>query len=139
MIPPPSLWSHIACCMDDSPGSAAALAEARRLRAQDTGRLSLVHVVYGPPGEAADAFVEEAQSWLEQAAAGTPSGDAVVLTSLGRPGGAIGAWAGDNEVDLLDASAHRGILERAMLGSFAEYLARHAPCPVLLVRPATER
>jgi nucleotide-binding universal stress UspA family protein len=33
------------------------------------------------------------------------------------------------------AAAHRGLVERAMLGGFAAYVAYHAPCPVLLVHP----
>jgi nucleotide-binding universal stress UspA family protein len=33
------------------------------------------------------------------------------------------------------AATHRGLVERALLGSFAGYLAHHAPCSVFLVPP----
>jgi nucleotide-binding universal stress UspA family protein len=42
-------------------------------------------------------------------------------------------------VDLLVAGVYRGMASRALLGSFAQHLAYHAPCPVLLVGPGTER
>ena len=35
----------------------------------------------------------------------------------------------------LIAASHRGLVERVLLGSFAGYLVRHAPCAVLLTRP----
>jgi nucleotide-binding universal stress UspA family protein len=38
-------------------------------------------------------------------------------------------------IDLLVAAAHRGLVDRAMLGGFAAYVAYHAPCSVLLVHP----
>lgn len=134
-----SLWSHIACCVDDSPGSTTALAEARRLRAQGAGKLSLVHVAYGPPGGRTDPSVQPAQAWLEEMAAAMPIAEPVVLTNLGRPAGAVCSWAEEGQVDLLVASAHRGVSERILLGSFAGHLVHHAPCPVLLVRPTQER
>lgn len=134
-----SLWSHIACCVDDSPGATAALAEARRLRAQGAGRLSFVHVAYGPPGGRTDPSVQQAQAWLEETAAEVPSAEPVVLTNLGRPAGAVCSWAEESQVDLLVTSAHRGVRERTMLGSFAGHLAHHGPCTVLLVRPTRER
>ncbi|HSJ73798.1 MAG TPA: universal stress protein, partial [Miltoncostaeaceae bacterium] len=46
-------------------------------------------------------------------------------------------YAADAGIDLLVAAAHRGLVERAMLGGFAAYVAYHAPCPVLLVHPRT--
>jgi nucleotide-binding universal stress UspA family protein len=125
-----SLWAHVACLVDDSEASAAALREARRLRAQGPGRLSIVHVVFGPPHDVAPG----APGWLTAAAAEGP-GDPVVLANLGVPGAAACEWAAGARVDLIVASAHRGVRERIMLGSFAGHLVRHAPCPVLLVRP----
>ena len=43
-----------------------------------------------------------------------------------------------HHIDLAVASAHRGRATRALLGGFASYVAYHAPCPVLLVRPAAD-
>jgi nucleotide-binding universal stress UspA family protein len=33
------------------------------------------------------------------------------------------------------AATHRGLVERALLGSFASHLAHHSPCPVFLIPP----
>lgn len=51
------------------------------------------------------------------------------------PASAVCAWAREHQPDLLVAGAHRGHLKRVALGSFASYLAYHAPSAVLLVRP----
>jgi nucleotide-binding universal stress UspA family protein len=132
-----SLWTHIGVCLDDSPGSGAALAEAQRVRAEGPGRLSLLHVVFGVQEE--DTDVQKAGDWLDGLAAGVPGAEAVLLVNLGTASGAVCSWASETGVDLLVASAHRGWRERAMLGSFAGDLARHSPCSVLLVRPPQEQ
>jgi len=116
-----------------------ALAEARRLRAMGTGRLSVVHVGSEPPdyGLAGAVmvraeFLAEQQAWLESQL--QPDESAVFLTGapLGR---AVCEWAAaDGHPDLIVAASCRGLWERVELGSFAAYLAHHAPCSVLLVR-----
>jgi nucleotide-binding universal stress UspA family protein len=134
-------YPHIACCIDDSPASMRALGEARRLRALGPGRLSLVHVspralihepAGGGPAGAPRDIAHDDREWLAAIAAGVPGADAVPLEGL-PPETAV-AWARGAHPDLIVASAHRGPLERAMLGSFAGHLAREAPCPVLLTR-----
>jgi nucleotide-binding universal stress UspA family protein len=134
-------YAHIACCIDDSPGSMRALDEARRLRALGPGALSLVHVTPlaliaepaggAPPGAPRD-IADDERDWLAATAAGVPGADAVALEGL--PPQAAVAWARAAGPDLIVAAAHRGPVERAMLGSFAGHLAREAPCPVLLTR-----
>jgi nucleotide-binding universal stress UspA family protein len=132
-------YAHIACCIDDSEASARALAEARRLRALGPGRLSLVHVspralieepAGGPAGPRDIADVE--REWLAGVAAGVHGAEPVALTGL-APETAVG-WAREERPDLMVAAAHRGPVQRALLGSFAAHLAREAPCPVLLTR-----
>jgi nucleotide-binding universal stress UspA family protein len=57
----------------------------------------------------------------------------------GPPAGVIVERAGALGVDLIAMTTHgRGGLERLLLGSVAEEVTRNAPCPVLLVRAATE-
>ncbi len=58
------------------------------------------------------------------------------LTLRGDPAEAILEVAEEKQVDLIVVGT-RGLsaLERFFLGSVAERVARHAPCPVLLVRP----
>jgi universal stress protein F len=135
-------YAHIACCVDDSDGSALALAEARRLRDLGAGRLSLVHVATaglvfagGPDAPLADAVdaLRSSEQWLAALAAATPGSEPVLLE--GDPPGAVVEWARREGPDLLVASSSRGFLERLLLGSFATHLTRHAPCSVLLVRP----
>lgn len=139
-------YAHIACCVDDSEGSARALAEARRLHALGDGRLSLVHVATAgmmfagtpeaPLTDVVDA-VNSSRLWLADLAAGVPGAEAVLLE--GDPPGAVVQWARDEGADLLVAASSRGFLERLLLGSFATHLARHAPCSVLLVREPEAR
>ena len=133
-------YAHIACCVEDSPGSERALGEARRLRAFGPGRLTIVHVaptpiIYGeslglPPE---DQIAHVASTWLAETVQRIDGADSVLLS--GHAASAACAWAREAGVDLLVAGAHRGRLARLALGSFASYVAYHAPCPVLLVRP----
>jgi nucleotide-binding universal stress UspA family protein len=134
-------FAHIACCVDDSDASRRALAEASRLRALAPGRLSLVHAAPNPllevavPGGFAPsprdlAVVEE--TWLRHLAAHTPGAEAVALSGAAEE--AVLEWADGAAPDLIVAAAHRGPLERAVVGSFAARMALDAPCPVLLTR-----
>ena len=134
-------YAHVACCIDDSPASNRALAEARRLRALGPGRLSLVHVapralIEEPVPGAAEGvprdIADDDRAWLAATAAGVPGAEAVALTGLAAD--AAVDWAREAGPDLVVAAAHRGPVERALLGSFAAYLAREAPCPALLTR-----
>lgn len=136
-------YEHVACCIDDSPGSRRALAEARRLRAFGPGRLTVVHVVPSPivygeslgmPPE--DELAGAASAWFADETGSIEGAEPVLLS--GHPGGAVCAWAREARPDLLVAGAHRGRMERIALGSFATYVAYHAPCAVLLVRPTGE-
>jgi len=141
-----SPYTHIACCIDDSEASRLALAEARRLRSLAPGRLSLVHVAQWPPPYVGgfgvwlpdpDLLFEGARDWLADQAAAVPEAEAVFLE--GSPAAEACEWAGTAGVDLIVAASHRGLAARMRLGSFAHYLIHHAPCPVLIVRPAPGR
>jgi nucleotide-binding universal stress UspA family protein len=133
-------YLHIACCLDESPGSLRALQEARRLRSFGHGRLTIVHVrpspiVYGesltlPPD---DDLTAAASAWLNAQLEHVAGAESILLS--GHAGGAVCDWARQARPDLLIAGAHRGRLARLALGSFAGYVAYHAPCNVLLVRP----
>lgn len=130
-------YRHIACCVDDSPASARALEEASRLRALGPGALSVVHAAPRPlideddPAAAHD-LAREDDAWLRRTAAAVPGAEPVLLTGL--PADEVLAWAAEARPDLLVAAAHRGPVERALLGSFAARVALEAPCPVLLTR-----
>jgi universal stress protein F len=134
-------YRHICCCLDESGASVRALAEARRLRAIEQGRLTLMHVVQFPLPYSAgfgtqvspDALAQGAHEWLDPMAAEVPEGEIVMLQ--GYPGSEVCQWARENAVDLLVCAAHRSLPQRLALGSFAHYLVNHAPCAVLVLRP----
>lgn len=57
------------------------------------------------------------------------------LVWTGEPGESIVAAAEAEGVDVILVGAHsRGTLGRLLMGSVSEHVARHAPCPVLIVR-----
>ncbi len=135
------VFSHVACCVDDSAASMHARDEARRI-AGDAGRLTLVHVVYTPVvyaepmalvGYDPGFIYTEAQKWLDDRVAETPGAVGVLLE--GHPPSSVCRWAEDAEPDLIVAASHRGLVERVLLGSFAGHLAQHSPVDVLLTRP----
>ena len=137
------LFTHIAVCLDNSEASSAALDEAWRLkRSVGPARFSLVHVIPSPSVVAGHGamWVQDpseiaagAKEWLDVAVAAHPGAEVVLLG--GYPQAEVCDWAREEQVDLLVASSSRGMFDRVLLGSFAGYLARHAPCSVLLTRP----
>ena len=59
---------------------------------------------------------------------------------IGDPAAVICMIARDLAVDVVVVGSHgKGFLSRVLLGSVSEHVARHAPCPVLVVREATDR
>jgi nucleotide-binding universal stress UspA family protein len=61
------------------------------------------------------------------------------LVWTGAPGESIVAAAESEGVDMVLVGAHtRGRLSRLVMGSVSEYVARHATCPVLIVRELPE-
>ncbi len=136
-------YRHIVCCVDGRAGNAPVIAEAARLRAYGEGRLTFVHAYEATPvPEAFPAEVpfpdrlsglhERTEAWLG-ALARDHGGEPEVIE--GYPPDAVVRWAVKNGVDLIVAGSHRGLVQRMFLGGFATYLAAHAPCSVLLVRP----
>ncbi len=60
------------------------------------------------------------------------------LVWTGEPGESIVEAAVAEDVDVVLVGAHnRGTLGRLLMGSVSEHVARHAPCPVLIVREPT--
>ncbi|MCR9294983.1 MAG: universal stress protein [bacterium] len=59
-----------------------------------------------------------------------------VITREGHPGREIVTAAEENQIDLvvLGAEGH-AVVERVFLGSVSDFVATHAPCSVLVVRP----
>lgn len=138
----PAPYRRIACFVEDSEASDLALDEALALRALSPGELHVVHVatrpyplfvgMYGsiPPVE---NYTATAADWLRERVKDVPGSIPRLLS--GWPPRVACEYVADAGIDLLVAAAHRGLVERAMLGGFAAYVAYHAPCPVLLVHP----
>ncbi|MCC6832411.1 MAG: universal stress protein [Thermoleophilia bacterium] len=142
-------YRHVACCIEGSSASDAVIDAGTRLVDGHEGTLTLLHVVPPPmavlalPAPDMSAVYAEAEAWLAQraesvrAAMRAGGSEAAVQTALleGHPGIAVCEWAGHHDADLIVAASHRGLFDRALLGSFAGYVAYHAPCAVHLVRP----
>ncbi len=140
--------------LDESAASEAALLQALELAASRGAQVVAVHVVgggYDPfktieygvheqlvdTTEAARRFEERVQqlvqAWQEERAAGAPKLITEVLA--GPPGKALASAAGRHDADtVVVGSRNRSKLSRAVLGSVAEWLLRHAGCAVLVVR-----
>jgi nucleotide-binding universal stress UspA family protein len=70
-------------------------------------------------------------------AAATAAGSIEQRIEMGDPAGVICTVARDVGVDVIVVGSHgRGFFSRVLLGSVSEYVTRHAPCPVLVVRTA---
>lgn len=140
------VFRHIAVCLDRSDAAATALAEARKIHdAAGSTRFSVVHVAPWPllyTGEAGawapdpEDVSSAARAWLDEFMHDVPEAEGVLLD--GYPPAVVCEWAAEEDVDLIVAASHRGLVERVLLGSFAGYLARHAPCAVLLTRPPAD-
>lgn len=108
-------------------------------------KLILLHVYQEPviltsgaeavPPIDVNALRDEARQKLKQL---TPASVPLVerLFTEGEPVAEILRIAKDTGCDLIVMGTHgRGGLERLLLGSVADHLVRHAPCPVVTVRP----
>jgi nucleotide-binding universal stress UspA family protein len=139
----PAPYRKIACFIEESHASDLALQEALALRAQSPGELHVVHVatrpfplfvgMYGSTPPMLEDYVMRADHWLTDRVADIPGATPRLLD--GWPPRAACRYVEKEGIDLLVAAAHRGLVERAMLGGFAAYVAYHAPCSVLLVHP----
>jgi nucleotide-binding universal stress UspA family protein len=124
-------YRHVACCVEGSLAHKAVIAVGIRMLANDEATLTLLHVVTQPiammatPAPDISGLFESAEHWLKD----------VVNETQGHPGISVVSWAKDSDVDLVVAASHRGHFDRALLGSFATYVAYHSPCDVHLVRP----
>lgn len=142
-------YRHVACCVEGSLAHKAVIAAGIRMLDDKDGTLTLLHVVTQPiammatPVPDISGLFESAEHWLKdvvnetQAALHTAGSTAKVDGVLleGHPGISVVSWAKESDVDLLVAASHRGHFDRALLGSFATYVAYHSPCDVHLVRP----
>ena len=133
---------------DFSHASDAALVHAETLAKQQGARLLIVHVeepplaygggelYYGIPEPSSERILE----MLEDV---TPADTSVPFThrlTMGDPAGEVVRLAEEEQADMIVLGTHgRTGLTRLLMGSVAEAIVRHAPCPVLVYRETAEK
>ncbi len=142
----------ILCPLDFSSGSQHALRLAIRLAREQHAELVVMHVWYVPstglgdfpfPRAIAERIVRQASQSLDAAVQEARAAGLAAVTSMlvqGVPGWTIvDAVNHDPAINLVVVGTHgRTGLARVLVGSVAEYIVRHAPCPVLVARPNRE-
>lgn len=142
----PLALTEILVPVDFSQHSRAALDYARSLAVKFSARIALVHIVeqvvypgdwvFAPVsmpafiGERTDDLVERLRQF-----AGEGGIEVVPIVRLGRPWQQVVEVAAERKCDLIVTATHGHTgLKHVLLGSVAEKIVRHAPCPVLSVR-----
>jgi nucleotide-binding universal stress UspA family protein len=141
-------YRHVACCVDGTDDSLAALEEARRLAAPHGARLSVICVdptasivlvsmeggVWLPDVE---EVAEALRAWLREHTAGVEETDRVLVA--GHPATAVCEWTSEARPDVMVVVEDAGRVARFLLGSTSRDLVRRAPCPVLVLSRAVAR
>lgn len=141
----PRLYRRILCATDGSECSRLAAAHARALAASLGAELIVLYVV------AVDyrIGIHLAEEVREEEAEGVRACDEIVVAAQrdgvaarsvlvkGEPGQSIVDAVESEAADLVVLGRHgAGFLERVLLGSVADYVARHSKTAVLLVPPS---
>jgi nucleotide-binding universal stress UspA family protein len=138
-------FHRICCPIDFTEGSREALRIAADMARRYGAGLTILHAtsahwpgpefaVAPPPETEGQGEVGALASWVSEAErlAGAPVSSVLLSAPVAD---AIVAFARDVGTDLVVLSSHgRTGLQRLVLGSVAETVARAAPCPVLIVR-----
>ena len=142
------MFTHLLCPIDGSESSIEALDAAARFAADQHAKLTICTVVdaaraaamaFGDArmtGACMEAMESEATAMLHDAAARVKDVAATEIVALqGLPVDSIVEHAADNDCDLIVMGSHgRSGLSRALLGSVAEGVLRHATMPVMVFR-----
>ena len=143
-------FKTVLCPTDFSAESYRALEYGARFATAAGGSLLIAHILHNPttkefhPEGYVLSFEQaktRAQAQLEEIRAqrvgGTVKCD--LFVDIGDPYEKLLSLATQRQVDLVVISTHgRSALEHLVMGSVAEKIIRHAPCPVLVVRRGTE-
>jgi universal stress protein A len=144
----------VLCAVDFSESSRVALHAAAELAHKMHARLAIVHVAELPlwtnepyfhlPGDQRQEFLARTETqlaqWVQEARSRGIS-DVTGKLPLGVPWEQIVAFArADPTIEWIVIGSHgRTGITRALLGSVAERVVRHAPCSVVVVRTREER
>lgn len=144
------MYQHILVPVDGSELAERALREAVQLARILSARMRLIHIVSSTPWitqgspEAMEELITQmrstGESIIREAKTVARSADIQVddrlIEAIGeRAGRYIVAEANDWPAELIVCGTHgRSGLNRLLMGSDAEYVVRHSPVPVLLIR-----
>jgi universal stress protein A len=144
----------VLCAVDFSESSCVALHTAAELAHKMHARLAIIHVEERPlwtnepcfhmPGDQRQEFLARTETqlaqWVQEARSHGVS-DVTSKLPLGVPWERIVAAArADPTIEWIVVGSHgRTGIKRALLGSVAERVVRHAPCSVVVGRPREER
>lgn len=142
------MFKHILCPIDGSACALEALDTAANLASEQNASLTIFSVAdpsqaaamaFGDPamtGACLDAIDNEADAVVRDAAARVAATIiARVATLTGQPISSIVEFAALNACDLIVMGSHgRGGIQRALVGSVAEGVIRHASVPVMVIR-----
>lgn len=142
-------FRKILIAVDNSPIAARAAEVGAELAGNLHAQIALVHTIepeqlFGPgveiPRDELETALEKdsAQLMADLRASLPPGVPAQQFVEEGSPGEVIVKTAAEWGADAIVIGSHgrRGVT-RAILGSVAEFVMRHAPCPVLVVRVKT--
>ena len=139
-------FQRILIAVDNEPIAAHAAEIGVELSCKLGAEIAFIHVVdpkamgAQEPGVCASELVALAQLDARRLVAAfrarLPSESrALEFVQLGRPAAEVVSAAKCWPADLIVIGSHaRGGIERALLGSVAEAVVRHAPCPVLVIK-----
>lgn len=139
---------HVLVPHDFGPAAERALAWAAQLAAESGAAVTVLHVVLAPratglgfdlarPSGALTAGEHHALEGRLAAAARRCGVDGARCEVACAPeiGAAVVAAAAEHGCDLIAMGTHGGgAVSRALVGSVADYVVRHAPCPVATLR-----
>lgn len=81
--------------------------------------------------------LEKLSQAIEKTHSTVPSVEIVRAVAHGTPEQKVVEYAREHQIELIVMGSHaRSGVERLLMGSTAELILRHAPCPVLIVPPA---
>jgi universal stress protein A len=142
-------FRRILVAIDFAESAEQALARAVELARSESAELIILHVYIDLPAYPevtagrVEAIYEEQRRWVEdelERRARTARGQGLIVRPLvrtGSPAGTIARVAAEERADLVVVGTHgRSGIDRLVVGSVAERVVRHAPCPVLVVKPS---
>ena len=133
-------FTHVLHPTDFSEASLAACEKAVDLARQCGAKLTVLHVYANPLMAEGFAYVPDPRPELERMLGDVANEELPIAVArelrVGAPAETIVEFAREHNCDLIVMGTHgRTGLSHLLMGSVAENVVRHAPCPVMVVRP----